>query len=229
MKTTLLKLAGPMQAWGTSSKFETRYTDYYPSKSGIIGLIAASMGLKRNDKNIEELNKIDFAVRIDQEGKMLRDYHIAAKYKKNGSLERNYVTNRYYLEDAVFVVALGCEDEFIEEIYKALKNPYYQLFMGRRSCPVQADFILGLYDEDIMDLIKKYPWQASNNYKKANPFYRANIYSDADLVDGKENIRNDRVITFSQESRKFGIRYETRTYVDMFFENQTDHDIFAKL
>ncbi len=49
MKTILLKFAGPLQSWGTRSHFETRHTDLYPSKSAVIGIIAASMGFRRDD------------------------------------------------------------------------------------------------------------------------------------------------------------------------------------
>lgn len=69
MKTILLRLKGPMQSWGTSSRFETRTSDYYPSKSAVIGIIAASLGYRRDeDEKIQKLNDLDFAVRIDQEG-----------------------------------------------------------------------------------------------------------------------------------------------------------------
>ena len=103
MKTILLKFAGPMQSWGTNSNFETRHTDFYPSKSGIIGFMAAGLGYKRNeDEKIKKLNELSFGVRIDQPGNLLKDYHIAKKYKKDGSFDRTYVTNRYYLEDAVY-------------------------------------------------------------------------------------------------------------------------------
>ena len=115
MKTILLKFAGPLQSWGTSSHFETRHTDFYPSKSAIIGLIAASLGYRREeDEKIQKLNELDFAVRVDQQGNLLRDFHIAQKYTEKGKFDRNYVTNRYYLEDAVFVVALShTDDSFI--------------------------------------------------------------------------------------------------------------------
>lgn len=79
MKTILLKFAGPMQSWGTDSHFEIRHTDSYPSKSGVLGLVAAALGWRRNDKRIEKLNKICFAVRVDQLGNILEDYHIAHK------------------------------------------------------------------------------------------------------------------------------------------------------
>lgn len=78
MKTILLKLKGPMQSWGTSSHFETRNTDYYPSKSAVIGIIAASFGYKRDDdEKIQKLNELNFAIRIDQPGVLAKDYHFA--------------------------------------------------------------------------------------------------------------------------------------------------------
>ena len=45
MATLLLRLAAPLQAWGAESKFETRRTLHYPTKSGVIGMLAASLGL----------------------------------------------------------------------------------------------------------------------------------------------------------------------------------------
>jgi len=45
MATLLLRLAAPLQAWGADSKFETRKTAREPTKSGVIGLLAAALGL----------------------------------------------------------------------------------------------------------------------------------------------------------------------------------------
>ena len=128
MKTILLKFAGPLQSWGSSSHFETRHTDYYPSKSAIIGLIAASLGYRRDeDDKVKQLNEVDFAVRVDQQGNLLRDYHTAKKYKDNGEFERTYVTNRYYLEDAIFIVAISHQDDkLMNAIEEGLNNPYFQ-------------------------------------------------------------------------------------------------------
>ena len=47
MATLLLRLAAPLQAWGSDSKFETRKTNREPTKSGVIGLLAAALGLRR--------------------------------------------------------------------------------------------------------------------------------------------------------------------------------------
>lgn len=218
MKTILLKFGGPMQSWGTSSHFETRNTDYYPSKSAVIGVIAASFGYSRDeDEKIRKLNELDFAVRVDQVGLLRKDYHIASKYKNNGSIEKNYVTNRYYLEDAIFVVAISSENEkWIEEIYAAIKNPYFQPFMGRRSCPVQPDFVIDMVETGAIEALQNLEWQASDWYKKRNGNYVADIFADKDLLpEGGNSIRNDRVNSFSRKERKFGPRFEARTWKTM--------------
>ena len=223
MKTILLKFGGPMQSWGTSSHFETRNTDYYPSKSAVIGVIAASFGYSRDeDKKIEKLNELDFAVRVDQVGLLRKDYQTARKLKK----DETYVTNRYYLEDAIFVVAISSEDDdWIEEICAAIKNPYFQPFMGRRSCPVQPDFIIDVVEMGAIEALQNLEWQASAWYKKRNQNYVADIYADKDLLpESGYTMRNDRVISFSQKERKFGPRFEARTAKTMSAENENQSE-----
>ena len=64
MATLLLRLAAPLQSWGADSKFETRKTNREPTKSGIIGLLAAALGLRRDDAaGLARLNGLHFAVR----------------------------------------------------------------------------------------------------------------------------------------------------------------------
>lgn len=229
--TILLKLSGPLQAWGTDSYFEIRHTDSYPSKSAIVGLLSASLGYRRNDDDkIRKLNELLFAVRIDQEGLISRDYQIAAKYKDSGKLDRNYVTNRYYLSDAVFVVAIShADDKFMNSVLEALKNPYFQLFLGRRSFPINYDYIIdsGAFKstETPLEILKKLPWQASDFYKKNIEYYEKNhegykeklqIYADKVLISNAiKNMRKDNVISFSQKERKFTYRIEGKTEVSV--------------
>lgn len=221
VKTILLKLSGPLQAWGTSSHFETRNTDYYPSKSGVIGILAASLGYKRcEDTKIQKLNMLDFAIRIDQTGGLLRDFHTAAKYEQlaNGcgrcaEFNKTYTTYRYYMEDSVFVVALShADDQWIDQIIYALKHPCFAPYMGRRSCPLPADFILSSSNEDALSALRNVEWQAASWYKASHQNYRAEIYADKDLIPhGRAIMRNDRVVSFSQKQRKFSPRFEART------------------
>ena len=235
MKTILLKFAGPMQSWGTDSHFETRHTDLYPSKSAVIGLIGAALGIRRDDKSICDFDSLKFAVRVDQEGNLLKDYHIARKYKLTGDFDRTYVTERYYLEDAVFVVAISHEDNnLIEKIYEALKRPYFQMFLGRRSTPVLADFILGNFDGDIRNALEKCEWQAKDYYKKRyNTSQKSlDVYCDKGVFDNadREILRQDKVISFSNKNRQFSFRYEdhAKIYVknSMFESEDTNHNIF---
>lgn len=232
MKTIMLKLAGPMQSWGTSSRFENRYTDRYPSKSAVVGILAACFGYSRDDSRIERLNDLDFAIRIDQPGELLHDYHIARRFKSNGEITQTYVTNRYYLQDAIFVVALGSNDvNWITEIEYALKYPYFQPYLGRRSNPVNADFFLGTSDTDVISSLEELPWQASDWYKrKKNGKVKLSIYADAHLLPNSPRLMaRDRVITFSQRERMHGYRAVGRKDIELMpHTDSSGHDVFSE-
>lgn len=231
MATVLLKLSGPLQSWGTDSHFETRHTDSHPSKSGVIGMIAAGLGYHRDeDDKLIRLNSLAFAVRIDQVGQILRDYHTAGKYKENGEFDRTYVTNRYYLQDAVFVVALSSNDEeLIEDVKKAVTEPYYPIFLGRRSLPPTADLLLGVFDTDAISALKKCPWQAAPWYKKTSS-NRLQIFADESLLGGGNiRLRNDEAVSFSQiRGRMFHPRKEAMISMETFVSDNTkEHDAFG--
>ena len=247
MKTILLKFTGPLQSYGTSSHFETRYTDYYPSKSAVIGLLAACLGYRRDEaENLRELSKLKFAVRIDQDGTLLRDYHIARSYNEKGVESKTYVTNRYYLEDALFVVALSGMDELIDTLIEAIKTPYFQPFMGRRSLPVPVDFFLGVSTEDILDSLRNLPWQAAPWYKKKKgkqgigEKISLEVYADEEIVEEEKitrsKLRRDIPISFSQKGRQFAFRQEACISIEVLSEIEKDlgvgnveHDIFSTL
>ena len=233
MKTVLLKFSGPLQSWGTNSHFETRHTDSHPSKSGVIGMIAAGLGYRRDeDHKIRRLNKLEFAVRVDQVGQILRDYHTAEKYKDNGDFDRTYVTNRYYLRDALFVVGLGSEDdELIRDVLTAVMSPYFALFLGRRSLPPAADMLLGTVETDVLTALKELPWQAASWYQSRNST-ELQIFADAVLSDSSsKRIRNDNVVSFSQScGRKFNPRQESEITVSVVAsESEKDHDAFSAI
>ncbi len=136
----LLRASGPLQAWGVDSRFAVRDTGREPSKSGIVGLVAAALGRGR-DAPLEDLAALRMGVRVDQAGSILRDYHTAGTggyYKASGQVERTNVIpgNRYYLQDARFLVGLeGTDLHLLEQISRALQDPVWPLYLGRRSCP----------------------------------------------------------------------------------------------
>ncbi|GAX46541.1 type I-E CRISPR-associated protein Cas5/CasD [Pseudolactococcus reticulitermitis] len=233
MTTILLKLAGPLQAYGIDSHFETRQTQRYPSKSAIIGIIAASLGFRRNqDDEIQMLNQLDFVVRVDQPGELLRDFHTAHAIKKDGSPNRTYVSHRYYLQDAVFIIAISGEETVIQKVAKALKSPYFQPFMGRRSLPLNSDFFMCEVDETPITVLKNLEWQAAKWYQKKNKnVSQLDLYADANLLDSGEILMpRDRVISFSQEKRQHGFRPIKHIRISVIKkEIATTHDVFSAI
>ena len=214
MATLLLRLAAPLQAWGSGSKFNIRNTEREPTQSGVIGMIAAAMGIQRNDdpQKLEPLRKLKFGVRVEREGKLLKDFHMVHEYK-NGKLNDSHVTERYYISDAVFVAALECDSkEYLEDIAKALNEPVYPLFLGRRSCPPTLPIFLGISDDGLVPALKK-----SLDGKKCC----GRIVYESDSG-GK--VVQDVPVSFSQLHREHGYRYQKEETI-----NSEQHDPMAEL
>lgn len=202
MATLLLRLAGPMQAWGTDSKVDTRATGAQPSKSGVIGMIASAMGRSR-DESVEDLSVLRFGVRTDQAGTMLRDYHTA---HHPTDTKRAYITNRFYLEDAVFLIGLEGDEPLLRRIDEAVMHPYYPLFMGRRSCPVSGRVSLGMRDKPLREALTDEPWLASDWYKRRHEGdAELELTLDAEGSEGGYLVR-DVPVSFSQNRRRYGFR-----------------------
>ena len=194
MATLLLRLAAPLQAWGSDSKFNIRSTEREPTKSGVIGMIAAAMGIQRNDdpRKLEPLNALNFGVLVEREGKLLKDFHMVHEMvdKKD-----SHVTERYYLSDAVFLAALESDDKaFLEQIAAALKSPVFPLYLGRRSCPPTLPLVLGIRDDKLSEVLKNEP-------SEYNGTKRIVYDSDDDGV-----VVRDVPISFSQLHRQYGCR-----------------------
>lgn len=148
MSTLLLRFAGPMQAWGADSRFDIRKTNREPTKSGVVGLLAAALGMRR-DEPLDELAALRFGVRVDREGVLLRDFHMVKGEKSS------YVTTRYYLCDAAFLVGLYSRDKaLMERLEDAVRHPAYPLFLGRRSCPPEGRICLGLRDMELEEALR---------------------------------------------------------------------------
>lgn len=105
MKTISIRLTSPLQSYGNEAQFARRTTGDYPSKSAIVGMLAAALGYQRDDPAINALNDLLFAVRVDQPGQVMTEFQTAEW--KPGTRKLTY---RDLLQDAVFVVAIGSED-----------------------------------------------------------------------------------------------------------------------
>ena len=221
MSTLLLRLKGPMQSWGVTSKFDTRTTERAPSKSAVVGMLAGALGRRRND-SIDDLTALRFGVRIDDEGKLMRDYHTAKSAKSA------YVTHRYYLADAAFLVGLEGNYAFLERLQDALLHPYFPLFLGRRSCPPEGKVVLGIRDAALMDALQNEPWL--NEDLKRQPKTSFQFILDAAPSEKENTILRDKPISFNQEKRQFGFRRVVEiTNTSVNTETQTNHDVMADI
>ena len=134
MHTLLLRLAGPMQSWGTQSRFLERDTGLEPSKSGVIGLLCAALGRPRT-ASVDDLAALTMGVRVDHDGTLRRDYQTAEEVvRADGSPGGTVISNRYYLADADFLVGLEESDlALLERIDAALGTPQWPLYLGRKA------------------------------------------------------------------------------------------------
>ncbi|MCF6434522.1 type I-E CRISPR-associated protein Cas5/CasD [Pseudoalteromonas sp. MMG022] len=133
MSTLLIRLAGPMQSWGLKSAFELRNTQLDPTKSGVIGLLCASLGRERNE-SLEDLTALRMGVRIDKPGDLAFDYQTALNVAKaDGGKPDTQLSHRAYLADAAFWVGFEGDKTLLEKLYHALLNPVWPQFLGRKS------------------------------------------------------------------------------------------------
>lgn len=201
MNTLLMRLAGPLQSWGVDSKFERRGTENIPTKSGLIGLVAAALGRRRNEC-IADLQKLRFGVRVDREGMLLRDYHTAKNPKAA------YVTQRYYLADALFLTGLEGDIELLKSIDLALQKPAYPLFLGRRSCPPEGRVSLGMREgKALLEALQDEPWLLSEwrQVRETSQInLRITVEAGVEGSRGKSLFRRDLPLTFNQSHRKYG-------------------------
>jgi CRISPR-associated protein Cas5/CasD subtype I-E len=142
--TLFLRLEGPLQAWGDTSKFVIRRSMEVPTKSGVLGLVCCAMGLSRAEarEQMPQLVSLAMGVRIDRPGTRWWDYHTvgagvglttAGGGVKTGA-QGTLITRREYLADASFLVALRGEPTLIARVASALASPKWPIFLGRKSC-----------------------------------------------------------------------------------------------
>lgn len=224
MSTLLLRLAAPLQAWGTDSKFEVRRTNREPSKSGVIGLLAAALGLRR-DADLSRLSALRFGVRVDRNGEVIKDFHMAKAEKTS------YLTYRYYLSDAIFLVGLESEDRsFLEQIERALRNPCFPLFLGRCSCPPTLPLVLGIREDALETALRG----EENQNKDLKSIRQSHRYIRLDCGVGEQEgaVVQDLPISFNPMKREFAYRRAKEIWLrdDVNTEESAEeHDAMAEL
>jgi CRISPR system Cascade subunit CasD len=202
--TVLLRLDGPLQAWSTAA-FADRPTMPFPTKSGLVGLIANAMGLTRC-ADIADIAALQTAVRADDHGHPVTDFQIAGSAgwrSANGVLHTGAgkIRQKGYLADAVFTAALTGPTSLIEAATSALARPARPLFLGRRCCPPAAPVLLGTSELPLIEALRAAPYHGH----RPRPPRRYLAIADAS-PDRPADRWEDQPISFARDRRVYAPR-----------------------
>jgi len=198
-----------MQSWGTQSRFTVRDTGLEPSKSGVLGLLCAALGIDREDDDgLKPLTSLRVGIRVDREGLLQVDYHTAKDVRMaNGKTKDTELSNRYYLANAVFLVGLESEDlDLLERVQAALHKPVWALFLGRKSFVPSEPIPLenGLRNgETLEQALQSFPCLCEPEKEKL----RVVLEDTSGSI-----VRTDQPLSFSRERRKFAPRRVSVTF-----------------
>lgn len=138
----ILKLDGVLQAWGRESFEGLRPSELFPGRSALLGLIGACLGIDRLDQSSQQALalSIGFAVRVDQQGQKMTDYHTVkdARVDYHGLKTHDTIqTWREYWQDAKYTLAIWNTENatiLLPQVKAAIQKPIYTPVLGRRSC-----------------------------------------------------------------------------------------------
>lgn len=209
MRTVLLRLEGPMQSWGVSSRFDDRDSCLEPTKSGVIGLCAAALGVPRDDTEfLARLASLTMAIRVDRQGTLARDFQTAGGgtfagerygvFKASGGRGDTVTSKRTFLADASFLVGLGGKDGLADRIAEALRSPHWPLALGRRACVPATPVLEGLVDGEPAAVVAAWPKEPA----RCDEVRRLVVE-----VESGGTPRRDQPISFASSDRRFGVRF----------------------
>ncbi len=153
----VFRLYGAMAAWGDIAVGEQRPSTPHPSKSAVLGLLAAALGIRRHEDRRHQVlaQAYGFSVRLDTEGVHLRDYH-TSQIPKNTNRLKHLATRRNEMEDRENLYTVLSSRDYrcdglyticvwgksktlpysLRELVDALHRPRFTLYLGRKSCPL---------------------------------------------------------------------------------------------
>jgi CRISPR system Cascade subunit CasD len=156
----VFQLVAPMAAWGDVAVGQYRGSRDAPGESALLGLLAAALGIRRDDEAAHAALRdgYAFAVGTVDPGSLLRDYH-TAQVPSRGDLKgrphrtrrdelampkhalNTILSARDYRQGGAWIVAvqpLAAAPHEPGRLERALREPRFTLYLGRRSCPPAA-------------------------------------------------------------------------------------------
>ncbi|MBU4612119.1 type I-E CRISPR-associated protein Cas5/CasD [Achromobacter sp. GG226] len=151
----LMRIYGPLASWGEVAVGEMRHSSVQPSRSALLGLLGAALGLERDDDDAQRALAAGyrFGIKLVATGSPLRDYHTVQvgepgrkqvfRSRRQSLVEGKVSTllsTREYRCDSVAVVAVEVAHDdapySLEQLAGALRTPHYTPYLGRKSCPL---------------------------------------------------------------------------------------------
>ena len=166
-KYLTFRLYGPMASWGQAAVGGERPTGMQPTRSAVLGLLAAALGIKRDNEIALQALQIGVRIAIKQcvPSSLLRDYHttqvpsqskkIVHRTRKSELSEHKLNTilsSRDYRCDGLWVIGVALTEKAshtLEQIREALLKPVFSLYLGRKSCPLAVPLAPKLIDEAV--------------------------------------------------------------------------------
>lgn len=235
MSVLLLRLAGPMQSWGIQSRFSDRDTSLEPTKSGVIGLLFAALGVPRESNSVtvegvtvslQGVASMPFGVRVDREGVLLEDFQTAggsrssdseegSRYgvvKADGSPGKTVLSRRQYLADAVFTAGFVGDCNILTILHAALRHPVWPLCLGRKAfVPGDSVWLADGLLRDVMDLETAFRVFPLNLAASMPPAPVRMVLETSDVTG---EIRQDVPESFSVDNRSFAARRVTTRWLE---------------
>lgn len=208
-----LRLQGPMQSWGFNSQFNRRDTALFPTKSALVGLCCAAMGLDRGSEK-EKTELLSFAetklsciaIQCKQKNKVvtvkrIQDYHTVQNTRdaKGGIRNDAVLTYRQYLNDAGFIALLEGGKEFLGRVAESLKNPVWGIWLGRKACIPSVPVFAGLFTNQA-EALSKIPEFEGNPIEKFSHVIEVSSFGNG--IDSYM----DQVVSFDIHRRQFAPR-----------------------
>lgn len=151
MKTLILKTEG-MSAYGLQTFDVHRRANHFPTRSAIMGMLGAAMGITR--ENYNELyalsQQLNIAVQVNLCGEKMVDYHTVQHFRSpHGQIQKIVKpTYREYWCDSEHTFAISADKQVIATLVDKVKSPKFTLFQGRKSCPLTRPLFETVSDDD---------------------------------------------------------------------------------
>ncbi|WP_250657468.1 type I-E CRISPR-associated protein Cas5/CasD [Alkalimarinus coralli] len=150
----VFRLYGPMASWGQAAVGGDRPTDMQPTRSAIIGLLGAALGIKRDDESALQALQQSILVAVKQcvPSSLIRDYHTTQVPSHNNKIVHRsrkselsedklntILSSRDYRCDGLWIIAVSLTEQAeisLGQLKGALHKPVFVLSLGRKSCPL---------------------------------------------------------------------------------------------